>query len=454
MRSRIVWRSSYAFYLAAIGSSFGLGNLWRFPYVVGSSGGGVFVLLYVVLALMVGLPVLIGELMLGQITQTSSTQAFRKLVKPTQPLGHFIWGGFGWLAHVAAIVLVSYYAVVSGWVFFYFMRFLLGTVQVEPLRLTRTFNLIMDSGWTQYGLSLGHIAVSAIIVSRGLQEGLERWVGTIMPIFAVLLVYLGIQSLSLPGAEQAIRFLFYPKFDNINWESLIQVIGHILFTLSVGMATMTTFGSYLKEDVSIPAAGLRITLLDISISLFSGLIIFPIVFTAGHEPGADPTLLFKTMPVLFEHVRMGKFFGVAFFLCLYLAALGATIGLMEALVSDVVDRKGLMRPQATLGVASLLSALAFFPAFSSSLFRDVQYQGMGLLQILDSVLIQVLLPLVGLGVAIALAYFGLRGQKEKYFRFVEEPYGQRLYKQWNWVLRYFVPSLIAVALLLTLFASH
>lgn len=448
MRSRIVWKSSYAFYLAAIGSSFGLGNLWRFPYVVGSNGGGGFVLMYVVLALLVGLPVLIAELMLGQSTQRSSTMAFAKSGSRNRFSHYFIWRSFGWLANAAVVLLISYYAVISGWVFFFFLRFLGGVFEFEPFRLSRTFSFLMENGWLQFGLCVAHLTLAGSIVSKGFREGLERWVGFIMPVFGVLLLYLVVQAVSLPGAGDALRFIFYPKFDNLSWESLIQVIGHVFFTLSIGMATMTVYGSYLREDVNIPAAGFRVTLLDISISLCSGMIIFPIVYTAGHIPGADPSILFKTVPLLFDNLRIGKFFGVAFFLCLYLAALGATIGLLEAGVCDLVDRRSTSRKSATWKLVALLSALAFFPAFSSSLFKTVQYHGMSLLQILDSLLINAVLPLVGLGVALTIGFGDDDAMRFKYFRDLDSVRPRWIYRQWLFILKYVVPVLIVSAMIL------
>jgi NSS family neurotransmitter:Na+ symporter len=448
MKSRIVWKSSYAFYLAAIGSSFGLGNLWRFPYVVGSNGGGAFVLMYIVLALLVGLPVLIAELMLGQSTQRSCAMAFAKSGLKNRFSHPRIWRGFGWLSNAAVVLLISYYAVVSGWVFFFFLRFVGGVFNFEPFRLSRTFSFLMEKGWLQFLMSVAHLAVAGFIVSKGFRDGLERWVGFIMPVFGVLLFYLTIQALSLPGAEEALRFIFYPKFDNVSWESLIQVIGHVFFTLSIGMATMTVYGSYLKEDVNIPAAGFRVTLLDIFISLFSGMIIFPIVFTAGHAPGADPSVLFKTVPLLFDSLRIGKFFGVAFFLCLYLAALGATIGLLEAAVCDLVDRRSMGRRRSSWMMVVLLSTLAFFPAFSSSLFRNIQYQGMSLLQLLDSILINAVLPLVGLGVALAIGFSSDDAMRFRYFRDLDSVRPRWIYRQWLFILKFVVPILIGVAMIL------
>ena len=265
---------------------------------------------------------------------------------------------------------------------------------------------------------------------KGVHEGIERWVGSVMPIFAILLLLLISKSLSLPSAASAMRFLFYPDFSKLTLSSPLQAIGHVCFTLSIGFGTMVTFGSYLTDDTKIPSAGFRVTALDTMISLAAGLLIFPIVISSSLAV-SGPDVLFQTLPRLFLHLEGGFVFGIAFFLCLYLAALCASIGLLEGVVSNLLDRETLTRTQAAWSTGFIALLLAIFPALSTSVLRGVNYQGRGLLEILDAILINGILPLIALGISWIVSYNLKPDLKRHEFMMDDAPGTDKLYSHWG-----------------------
>jgi NSS family neurotransmitter:Na+ symporter len=292
-----------------------------------------------------------------------------------------------------------------------------------------------------------HLLLSLIIVAKGVQEGMEKWVSNAMPVFVLLLVVLVTKSLSLPSAPDALRFLFYPDFSRLTAYSLLQAIGHVCFTLSIGFGTMVTFGSYLNEKTHLPSAGFRVTTMDTLISLFAGLLIFPLIGSAASSV-ATPELLFQALPKLLAGLSNGFLFGLAFFVCLYLAALGASIGLLESLVANVIDLTGLPRSRATWMTGLAAFAFAVLPALSTSSLRGVEFLGVGLLQLLDGVLINWLLPLAALGLSLAVSRRLPKTQVDRLENeFVNDDSiaTRKLYSHWLFAIRWLAPALIVLA---------
>lgn len=458
VRRETHWGTRFGFYLAAVGSALGLGNLWRFPFVTLENGGGAFVFLYVVFVLLVGLPILIGELMLGKITRRGSLAAFRRLSSDDEiGTGAGTSFGAGQLAAVACLLIVSYYAVVSGWVLHFLMQFIFGnliandfgTVLASGQNVNASLGWLKDNGVLQLALASVHIMISLVIVVKGVQEGIEKWVGYIMPVFVVLLGVLVVKSMASGEAVEGLRFQFYPDFSRLTLASPLHALGHVFFSLSIGLGTMVAFGSYLKPETHIPSAGVRVATLDTVISLFAGLLIFPTIFSGGGAaPG--PELLFYTLPKLLRGIEWGWLFGVAFFVCLYLGALGASIGLLEALVSNVSEMFRLSRRRATLavGIVSVLGAVA--PALSSSVFRDISVAGYSLLGFWDAIVVNTLMPI---GVLMFCLAVSRRIKAEKMIaEFVNDDslVTQKLYSHWRVVVTVLIPALIVVCLGLAL----
>lgn len=443
-----LWGTRFGFYLAAVGSALGLGNLWRFPFVTVENGGGAFVLLYIGFVLLLGLPLLIGELMLGKITRRGSVAAFRVLERD-EDLGKGSKGtyGAGVLAALSCLLVVSYYAVVSGWVLHFLMQFTFGSILASGENVDTSLRLLKENGLLQLALASVHILLSLVIVVKGVQQGIEKWVGNIMPIFVVLLGVLVVKSLATGQATEALRFQFYPDFTKLTWYSPLHAIGHVFFSLSVGMGTMVAFGSYLKPETHIPSAGFRVATLDTIISLFAGLLIFPTILGMSIG-GSGPELLFRALPRLLQGIDSGWFFGVAFFICLYLGALGASIGLLEALVANVTEVLKVSREKAGWIVGIVTVLCASIPALSSSGFEKITVRGESLFTLWDSLVVNVLLPIGVLAFCLALSK-KLR-TRPAVLEFVNDDslVTQTLYSHWRFTVRYVAPIVIISCLLL------
>ncbi len=463
MEKRGYWKTRLGFYLAAIGSAVGLGNLWRFPYILSENGGGAFVVLYLLFALTVGLPLLVGELILGRTFRQGVVLSTESL-QPIPIFGTRRWLSLKWvgrLSFLLSVVVLSYYAVISGWVLHFMTQFFFALFSPMTTSFDPSLDPLLTSGWMQMLLASVHILVTLVVVLKGVQDGIERWVGAMMPVFAVLLVSLVIKSLSLPSSGEALRFLFYPNFSQLSLSSFSHAIGHVLFTLSVGFGTMVTFGSYLKDSDAIASSGFRVTIVDTFLSLTAGLLIFPIALGAGSvELGAtrtDPGLLFETLPRFLMSLPGGAFFGLAFFVCLYLSALGASLGLMEVIVSNALDwskkkKWKVQRMEVVWTLGGLILLLSAIPAFSSVIFRASK-NSKGFLEWLDAILINGCLPLVGLGLSLAISH-GL-SEMEKKRQFIDENKieTQALFPYWRWALKYFVPLVIIISLILQILNS-
>lgn len=446
MSKRGSWRTRFGFYLLAIGSACGLGNLWRFPYVVGENGGGAFILLYVFMALAIGAPMLIAELMMGKNSR-------RSVIVVTQQLSQKAAMNFRWagrFAVILSIVVLSYYAVISGWVLHFMTQFLI-SIFSPPEMVTAKTNLaaLMSNGWLQLMLASVHLLVTIVVVVKGVQEGLEKWISYTIPLFAILVGILVLESFSMPSTPEVLRFLFYPDFSKLTWSSLNHALGHVFFTLSVGFGTMVTFGSYMRDSDHAPTAGFRVALVDTAISLVAVVMIFPVAFQASNIPLTDPALMFEVLPRYLLAIRGGTLFGLAFFACLYMAALNASIGLLEVVVSNWVDaEKKMERGRATWYSGLVALVLTILPALSSSVFKNVRFFERSLIESLDSLLINWFLPIAALGVLLAFN----RGiaDKEKETSFVDKDkfVSYSMYPHWLFTLKWVAPAVIVLGLLM------
>lgn len=454
MSSKKYWSSRLGFYLAAVGSAVGLGNLWRFPYIVGENGGGAFVLLYLFFAVAVGLPLLIGELSLGKQARRPLLPALLKFRHPllkTRSLPPRVIKGLGLLSLSVTGMILAYYAVVSGWVLHFSTQFLVGLFVDDWLTARSSFAPLMSNGALQISLASVHILALVVISLRGIQDGLEKWISRMMPVFGFLLFLLLIQALSLPSTSEALRFLFYPDFTKLTLSSPLHALGHVLFTLSLGIGAMVTFGSFLRESDQIPKAGYRVTFVDIVLSLVAGLLIFPLVFQGGGGAQlTDPGLLFETLPRFLIELRLGSLFGLMFFVCLYLSALSASLGLLEVILSHLMDAFKWTRAKACVVAGLLALALSVLPGLSSSVLKNVRFSGGSILESLDSLLIHWALPLIALGMSYFLAYQMPKNIKQEMFGESSSVENQIMYVKWEQSLKFSIPVIIGLCFLLKL----
>ncbi len=329
------------------------------------------------------------------------------------------------------------------------MQLLVSLIDPTHFQPENALKVLLDNGWLQVALTSVHLLIVGVIVAKDLELGLEKWVGYCMPVFVVLLLALAVQSVQLPSSAEALRFLFYPDFSKLTLASPGQAIGHVFFTLSVGFGSMVTFGSYLRKEAFIPIAGFRVTTLDSLISLWAGVMIFPLVIYGASE-FTGPQLLFQTVPRLVKELPNGNWFGVGFFLCLYLASLGASIGLFETVVANMREVRRIPRARGAATAAILCFVIAVGPALSSSVLSQVKIGKRGLLEFLDGALINWLLPISALLIAQVVCWL-LKGDLIK-AEFVdpEAPGSEKIHRHWLFILRYLATPIVGGALLLQL----
>lgn len=452
MRPGNTWGTRIGFYLIAVGSAVGLGNLWRFPFVIADNGGGAFFLMLVFLGFVVGMPLIVGELLLGKATGKGIVASIITLGRASESSESRAMKAVMFLAGRAAMVLclviLAYYAVISGWVIHFVIQYLVSMFQEGQFNPREALELISQSPWLQVLLTGIHLLiVSAVIAYRG-EERMERWVGYTMPLFVVLIFFLMIQSMSLPSATAAMQFLLYPDFSTLTYSSLGSALGQVFFTLSAGFGTMVTMGSLIRAKTYVPALGFRITLLDSAISVFAGLLIFPVVVLVGIDE-FGPDLLFKTVPVMLSVNKWESLFGFGFFLCLYLASLAASVGLLQTVVLNLEAFKPkVSHVKSTLTVGAVCFLVALAPALSSSYLSDVFSSGRGFLEVFDSVLVNWGIPILALMISQIIGRkLNIESQRGEFVR--EEILGsEKVFGHWSFVLRWVVPAVILIALFL------
>ena len=317
------WSSKTGFILAAAGSAIGLGNIWRFPYVVGENGGGAFVLMYVIFVVAIGLPYMLAELALGRSVQSNPVGSIQA-IRPGSA-----WKGAGYLGVLTGVGILSFYGVIAGWTVGYIYKMMIG----EP----GGFGEFISNPLLVTLLFAGFLSITALIVHGGVSNGIERWSKILMPIFFVLLIGLIIYVLTLEGASKGLAFYLKPDFSKITGRVALAALGQAFFSLSLGMGLMITYGSYVSKKENLISSAIYIAFFDTMIAIMAGLIIFPALFAMGRSPAAGPTLVFEVFPELFALMPGGFVVGVFFFLLLSVAALTSTISLLEVPVAFMVD---------------------------------------------------------------------------------------------------------------------
>jgi len=444
------WGSRLGFILAAAGSAIGLGNIWKFPYITGENGGGLFVLIYLACIVLVGLPIMVAEVLVGRKTQSSPVGAFAMLKG-----GQSAWKMVGWLGVASGFVILSYYSVVAGWACNYWLMSVCHFfADKTPDEIDGLFGVLYTSGDINLFWHFAFMAMVLGIVVGGIKGGIERWSRILMPVMMVLLVILAIRAMTMPGIWEALDFLFMPHAEKLQPSSILEALGHAFFTLSVGMGAMLTYGSYLSRKDNIVVASVWITGLDTGIALVSCIAIFPILFSFGLEPSAGPGLVFKTMPILFSQMPAGLLLAIIFFALLVFAALTSAISLLEVIVGTFIDLVGWDRRRATITAAAVVFLFGIPSALSGSegIFADWSTLfGKNFFDTMDYLASNWMLPMGGLAIAIFVGWF-LKPEMLRDEILAGTPESQRrlwtgVFRVWLIVLRFLVPILVGLVLL-------
>ena len=401
MQSREQWGSRLGFILAASGSAVGLGNIWKYPHMAGENGGGAFTIVYLICILIVGLPIVIAEFVLGRKTQLSPVGAFEKI----SPKSNWKWVGM--LGVASAFVILSFYGVVGGWTLKYTLISLTGgftKLSGNPDMSGSLFNSFITGSLAPVIWQIIFMAFTIFVIVQGVKGGIEKWTKIMMPAILVILIMLMVRGLTLPNGMQALDFLFKPKFEDLTASSIVLALGHSFFTLSLGMGTMITYGSYLRRDQNLLSSALWVILLDTLIAMMAGVAIFATVFAMGADPGAGPGLIFVVLPTIFPKIAGGAVWGTLFFFLLFMAALTSAISILEVITAYFIDEKGWARKKATIIFGSVITVVGAFCSLSMGSFNITSFLDMSFFDIMDYLSSKYMLPIGGMLTAVFVLY--------------------------------------------------
>lgn len=451
------WSSRTAFVLAAVGSAVGLGNLIRFPAEAGANGGGAFVLFYILCIVLIGLPVLLSETLIGRHGQAAAPESFRKVAQESGASSG--WEFVASLGVLSAFLVLSFYCVLGGWVLYYIGLFVSDLVSTGVTgtafdgmsfeTVDALFPAMIGDGLTTSLLNLLFLGITLFFVSRGVSGGIEKVAVYLMPIFFVLLVAITIYGLFGGAMGQTIDYLFTFEPEKLTGEVMLAAVGQAFFSLSLGVAGMVTYGAYVGRDVNLAGTSAVIAAADTSVALIAGLCIFPIVFAAGLAPNGGLGLMFQTLPHAFQEIPFGSLIGLAFFVMVAFAALTSSVALMEVPSAWVIDRFKLSRPVAVVLVTLGAAVLGTLSALSTGVLSSFQplgfipmFEGQGVLDILDTFTSKLTMPIGALLTAVFVGWIAER-------RLIDAENGLDggLHRFWLFLVRWFSPVALVLILL-------
>lgn len=426
-----------------VGSAVGLGNIWRFPFEAGSHGGGAFLIVYLFFIFAIGIPVVCAEFIIGRNTESNVRGAFRKLA-PGKP-----WGLVGYAGLAASILILSFYSVVAGWTMEYIFQSVTdfgGTHSVDELH--SRFDAFASSDLRPAMWTVIFLAINYLILSRGVQKGIERMANVMMPLLFVILIVFCINSLFMSEAPRGLRFLFHPDFSQLTPSVVLSAMGQAFFSLSLGLGCLITYSSYFKKDVPLLRTASTMSILDTLVAVLAGVIIFPAVFTYGMEPTAGPKLVFETLPAIFSNIPGTVIWSTLFFVLLFLASLSSTISMSEISIAYIVDEYGLSRKRATALNIGLCMFLGVLCALSFGSLSWLKIFGMTLFNLFDYVSSNIILPIGGMVFSIFVGWVLDRQiVRSELMPVRPSAFSQVAYRGVLFSLRYIAPTCIALVFL-------
>lgn len=434
-----MWSTRLAFILAATGSAVGLGNIWRFPYTAGEYGGGAFVIIYLLCVALIGLPIMMAEILIGRRGRQSPINSMCSLAR--EEGASPAWRLVGWLGILSGFLILSFYSVIAGWTLAYVFRASGGAFNdIDAAGAEAIFTELISDPERLLAWHSIFMVMCVLVIARGVSNGLERAVRLLMPALFVLLLVMVVYAAQAGHFAEGFRYLFAPDFAELGdrlGEAVLSAMGQAFFSLSLGMGAIMIYGSYLHSNASIGGNALIIASLDTLVALLAGMAIFPIVFANGLEPGSGPGLIFQTLPIAFGQMPGGLAFGLLFFVLLVFAAWTSAISLLEPIVAWLVENRGFSRVRAAsiagvgvwlLGIACLLSL---------NLWSDFTLFGKGILDLLDYLTANILLPLGGLLIALFAGWIMRRSATVEELALLESSI---LYRGWRFIIRFVAPA--------------
>jgi len=440
------WGSKIGFILAAAGSAIGLGNIWRFPYLAGENGGAAFIFVYILCVLTIGIPVLIAEILIGRTTQKNPVGSFKELTNSK------FWFAIGGMGVLAGFIILSFYSVVAGWTLGYIYEAINGNLmnyKIADVANNHFNQLIGNPLWT-VSLHGVFILLTMLVVFFGVQKGIELGSKIMMPLLFILLLGLMIRGLTLEGASKGLEYLFNPDWSKINTKVILNALGQAFFSLSLGMGAMLTYGSYMSKKDNVITSSIWVAFLDTAVAIIAGVSIFTVVFATGQNPDIGPSLIFRTLPVVFTKMEGGYFFAIMFFIALSLAALTSTVSLLEVVSAYFVDEKKWARRKAVLFFGFVIFLIGIPSALSTNLLSKAKIFNKTFFDITEFISSNLMLPIGGFFLSIFVGWIWNKNIVKTNLTFGAEKilnnYPQ-IFSGWQIILKIVAPILILIVLL-------
>ncbi len=426
--------------LVAAGSSVGLGNIWRFPYVAGDNGGGAFLVIYILCVILLGLPLMIAEFTVGRATRRNAVGAYRSLDRK--------WSFLGYNGVLAAFLILGFYFVVSGWTAEYMVHSVTGDLAryTTAEEYESLFANFIRNPWRPILYTVLFALATHFVIALGVQKGIERSAKVLMPLLFVILIALSIHSLLMPGGGEGLRFFFQPDFSKVTPSTFLVALGQAFFSLSIGIGTMVTYASYFKPETNLRHTALNVTILDTLVAILAGVMIFPAVFSVGIEPTSGPSLVFITLPSIFNGMPLSMVWSAVFFLLLVVAALTSTISLHEVITAYLHEEWHMSRRAAAWSTTAATALLGAVASLSVGVWSGCTLFGLNLFDLLDYVTANILLPLGGFFTCI---FVGWRLDSQVLKDQITN-HGQlkfRIYRVFILLLRYLCPIVVLLVFL-------
>ena len=431
LKSHGAWIGKWTFILAATGSAVGLGNIWGFPYKAGTNGGGAFVLIYLGCILIIGLPIMISEIVIGRKSGNSPINAMKNVALESKKSN--MWQVVGWSGIFAGILILSFYSVIAGICLNYIF---ISATSSGTISSPDQFSSVISS---PVNLIIWHtifMVMTALIVSAGIKDGIGRMVKILMPMLGFLMIFMVIYSMINGDFTKALSFLFAPDFSDVTSDTLLQAMGQAFFSLSLGMGSIMAYGAYMPKDQQVVSSSFTVASLDTLIAMLAGLAIFPIIFAFNLEPNSGPGLVFVSMLSAFNQMQFGQFIGPLFFILLSVAALSSSISLLEPGVAYLSEEGILSRKRSAEIISFFIWILGIGSALSFNIWSDVEIVlGKNFLDSMDFIANQILLPLGGMLIAIFVGWF----MKESLIKDEIGHINNALYLLWRLFVKFVAP---------------
>lgn len=446
MANRDGFASSFGVLVAMAGSAVGLGNLWRFPYLVGTNGGAAFIVIYLAIVFLLAIPIMYAEFVIGRRAQTDVFGAFKKLAPGSK------WGIIGIISIVCCTIILGFYVVVGGWTIDYMVKACMQQFSSANADFTQMFASSVQSSYSPLIYMLVFTLLSGGVLLAGVKDGIEKYSKILMPALFIIVVILAIRSVTLPNSGAGVEFMFKPDFSKVTTDTFLDALGQAFFSLSVGFGIIFTYASYVNRKESIIKMSAQTAIADTLFAILAGVAIMPAVFAFGLEPGQGPGLLFVTIPYIFSQLPLGSVLAVLFFFVLFVAAITSSISLLEVVVAYLIEEFKLKRRNAVITVVLVVILIGVFCSLSQGVLSDVKIFGLNIFDLLDYTSANILIPL---GAMLIVLFAGWRMSKADFIDEITSG-GERKVKAWYLTvilisIKYLAPVIIGVIMVRGLF---